>query len=320
LEAPPEIFAPVYRYLRRKGMQHFTYHAGEDFHHLIGGLRAMYEAVTFLDLRRGDRIGHGTAAGIEPELWLAHVGDEFAMSRGEWLDDLLFAIHIIENNPTPKLTEKLQSVRSKAIGLAQDIYWRHLSLHSHVQAWMARRYCPFHLLYDLEVAMGMSVWSLDEWRECEEVRHDTDMLALLELYHRADCRKRYHEKIMVPVTGLFDGDELRLLQDILLKELHKKEIVLEVLPTSNVRISFYKNHKEHHIWRWLGVKDGKIGNTVAPPLVLGTDDTGIFSTNIYNEYCHVYHHLVQTHKLEYGEAAGVIQGIVENGRVYGFGG
>ena len=112
LEAPPEIFGPVYRYLRRKGFQHFTYHAGEDFHHLIGGLRAMYEAVEFLDLHRGDRIGHGTAAGIDPRIWLDHLGEEFPISQGEWLDDLLFAIHMIERQPSCTLVDKLALLRS----------------------------------------------------------------------------------------------------------------------------------------------------------------------------------------------------------------
>lgn len=318
LEAPPEVFAPIYRYLRRSGIKHFTYHAGEDFHHLAGGMRAMYEAVEFLDLRRGDRIGHGTAAGIDPVLWLDHVGDEFAMSRGEWLDDLLFVIHLIESTPTPELITKLHLLRSQAIGLAQEVYGFHLSLHSHIQAWLARRHCPLHLLNDLDDAIGMLSWSLDEWRACEATRSDHDVMTLLNLYHRTDCRQRYHEKIKIAVTELLSADDLRRLQDLLLTYLHGREIVLEVLPTSNVRISFYKNHKEHHIWRWLRIGEGQAGNVAAPPVVLGSDDTGIFSTNIYNEYCHVYHHLVQTHHLDLGDAAAVIQRIVENGRVYGF--
>lgn len=321
LEAPPEIFAPIYRYCRRKGIKHFTYHAGEDFHHLIGGLRAMYEVVEFLDLHRGDRIGHGTAAGIEPKLWLDHVGEQFAMSRGEWLDDLVFAIYFIEKNPASGLASKLHLLRSDADRLAHEVYGRNFTLYNHTRAWQARRCCPFHLLYDIDEAMAMPTWSVEEWRECEPFRYDREAIELLELYHRADCRRRYHEKIKIVVTRHFTADELRILQDVLLAELYRKEIVLEVLPTSNVRISFYKNYKEHHIWRWLGLekgKEGKEGKAVAPPVVLGTDDTGIFSTNIYNEYCHIYHHLVHSHQQEYGRAADVIQRIVENGKVYGF--
>ena len=109
------------------------------------------------------------------------------------------------------------------------------------------------------------------------------------------------------------------MQDMLLRRLHEKEIVLEVLPTSNVRISFYKNYKEHHIWRWLGIGQENDSNSITPPVVLGTDDTGIFSTNIYNEYCHIYHHLVHSHKQGYDKASTVIQGIVQNGKTYVFG-
>jgi adenosine deaminase len=320
LEAPPEVFAPLYRYLRRKGMQHFTYHAGEDFHHLIGGLRAMYEAVTFLDLRRGDRIGHGTAAGIDPQLWLDHVGNSLVMSRGEWLDDLLFVIHFLEQHPGGHLcTAKLTAIRAEAISISQQIYGKHYSVHSHIQAWLLRRHCPFHLLHELDDAMRQPTWCAVEWRLASRDECDREALELLELYHRAVCRQKYHHKIHVQTIRHFSVEELMTLQESLLAELHRREIVLETLPTSNVRISFYKDHKEHHLWRWLGVDKDKREFSSFPPVVVGTDDTGIFSTNIYNEYNHIYHHLIQTHGLEYPEAAATIKELMENARVYGFG-
>ena len=71
LHAPPEVFAPIFRMLCKAGWRYFTYHAGEDYHHLISGIRAIHEAVVFLDLCNGNRIGHGTAVGIDPVLWLA---------------------------------------------------------------------------------------------------------------------------------------------------------------------------------------------------------------------------------------------------------
>lgn len=319
LEAPPEVFAPVYRYLRRHGFQHFTYHAGEDFHHLIGGLRAMYEAVEFLGLRRGDRIGHGTAAGIDPQLWLDHVGNTLVMSKGEWLDDLLFVVHFLEQHPDSHLcSAKLTAVRAEAISLSQQIYGKHYSVHSHIQAWLMRRNCPFHLLHELDDAMRQPTWCAEEWRLANRDECDREALELLALYHRADCRQKYHKKIDVETTKHFSVIEIMTLQESLLAELHRREIVLETLPTSNVRISFYKNHKEHHLWRWLGVDKDKREFSSFPPVVVGTDDTGIFSTNIYNEYNHIYHHLIQTHGLEYPEAAATIKELMENARVYGF--
>ncbi|AVM73150.1 amidohydrolase family protein [Magnetospirillum gryphiswaldense] len=66
LHAPPEVFAPVFRHLRARGHQNFTYHAGEDFRHLLSGIRTVLEAVTFLGMTPGNRIGHGTALGLDP--------------------------------------------------------------------------------------------------------------------------------------------------------------------------------------------------------------------------------------------------------------
>lgn len=64
-DTPPEVFAPSFRRLRKNGIRHFTYHAGEDFFHILSGLRAIYEAIEFLGLQAGDRIGHATAAGVD---------------------------------------------------------------------------------------------------------------------------------------------------------------------------------------------------------------------------------------------------------------
>ena len=46
-----------------------TIHAGEDFVHLLTGLRYVDEAIEQLELREGDRIGHGVALGVDPNAW-----------------------------------------------------------------------------------------------------------------------------------------------------------------------------------------------------------------------------------------------------------
>lgn len=318
LDAPPEVFAPLYRNLRRKGFTHFTYHAGEDFHHLIGGLRAMFETVEFLGLEPGDRIGHGTAAGIDPGLWVNRIGGGFAINRGEWLDDLVFVLHLAQLNPSAGLAARIEELRSKVEELAKEVYWRPFSAAAVIQGWLARRWCPFHLLYKYSEVTSLPVFYPEEWQDCQEVKRNNYAMELVELYHHSDCRKRYDEKIMVQADGFFTPQDLRTLQDILLSELHQRGIVLEVLPTSNVRISFYKNYKEHHIWRWLGVEQGSNLNVTHPPIVLGTDDTGIFSTNIFNEYCHIYDHLMRTNNLDEGEALEVLGRIIKNGDAFMF--
>ena len=65
-------------------------------------------------------------------------------------------------------------------------------------------------------------------------------------------------------------------------ELKKQGIAIEALPTSNIRISYYESYSEHHIHRWLSAD-----SHIRPTVVFGTDDPGIFSTNLYNELAHV---------------------------------
>lgn len=85
-DTPPEVFAPVFRMLRRNGFKHFTYHAGEDFFHILSGLRAIFEAVEYNELKAGDRIGHATAAGISPEMWRNNIDRDCSQQKSDYPD------------------------------------------------------------------------------------------------------------------------------------------------------------------------------------------------------------------------------------------
>lgn len=90
LAVPTWVLRPLLQHVRaaaRNGARHLrriedrplsplrtTVHAGEDFAHLLTGLRHIHEAIDMLQLREGDRIGHGMALGTDPALWAARVG------------------------------------------------------------------------------------------------------------------------------------------------------------------------------------------------------------------------------------------------------
>ncbi|MCP4605121.1 MAG: hypothetical protein GY847_32125 [Proteobacteria bacterium] len=106
-DTPPEVLAPAFRYLRRKlpnvgfgnsfgGRLEWlpplraTFHVGESFHHPLTGLRMVHEAIRFLDLRPGDRLGHAMALGVEPKEWLKFCGPPPHMTREERFDNLVW--------------------------------------------------------------------------------------------------------------------------------------------------------------------------------------------------------------------------------------
>lgn len=75
----------------------------------------------------------------------------------------------------------------------------------------------------------------------------------------------------------------------MLKKISELGIVIETLPTSNLRISYYENISEYHLLRWLYPEEERMDT--CPSIVVGSDDPGIFMTNIYNEYAQIYQYL-----------------------------
>ena len=57
--------------------------------HLLTGLRLVDQAIEQLELREGDRIGHGLALGVDPREW-ARRSSRIAMTRETRLLDLVW--------------------------------------------------------------------------------------------------------------------------------------------------------------------------------------------------------------------------------------
>ena len=116
-------------------------------------------------------------------------------------------------------------------------------------------------------------------------------------------------------NGLFTMKELVLIQNLLLHQIAIKNIALEVPISSNLCISFYRRLSEHHIGRWL--EGHSFGNLLIPPIVLGSDDPGIFMTNIYIEYARLMNYLEQK-GYNFVERINMIQEINRNSKYYAF--
>lgn len=293
-DTPPEVFAPVFKKLRKKGFQHFTYHAGEDFYHLLGGLRAIYEAITFLDLQRGDRIGHATAAGVAPETWAHNVGCEVVVPIGAYMDDLLFVYNLISNNECTALDSLMPRLYMRITELSREIYPNDdFQVYDLIYAWKRRQEDILELSYSGEL-------------------HN---IKALRRYHQKEYVERYKKEIKVKIFEILDEKALREVQLAVLKIMHHKEIAIETLPTSNIFIGYHNSFNTYHLVNWIRwEKEGK----PIPPIVLGTDDAGIFATNIYNEYCHIYTLLVYEYDFCINEAYEIIRKINRDANFYTF--
>jgi len=310
LHTPPEVFSPIFRRLRRKNkfLKH-TYHAGEDFYHPISGLRAIYEALIFLELGENDRIGHATASGISWLQWKKELGDSILIKKGEWLDNLAFMYDLISQNNDEIFGTLQENIVDLFVNLCEYIYNMPIPIDEYIESWKNRMYCPILLSIDsYEEAFHNIVFDSSEWQKIKDLKKSKPIVDILNLYNRQQVRKRYDEFMELEIDGLINELQFEKMQLIILKRIKVKNVLLETLPTSNVRISHYKNHSEHHILQWLNWKEK--GNAI-PEIVIGSDDTGIFSTNIHNEYMHVYSQL-NSHELLKKNAITYMQEIINS--------
>lgn len=318
-DAPPEVFAPAFRLLRRRGFEHFTYHAGEDFFHIISGLRAIYESIDFFNLQHGDRIGHAVASGVDAQVWIDNVGNNILIRQGEQLDNLVFAYHLIVKEKIDSLKSSLPHLAHEISELCFSIYQEFYPIEILLEAWLLRKYCPMLLLSGKkEFAEPYSVFCEAEWCEIEKRipnKQGDIRFKVLEKYNNLEYRKRYEKIIEIEALSLFDIKAIKELQLAILKDMHKKEIVIETLPTSNVRIGQHHNFDTYHLWNWIVWEDE--GHSI-PPIVVGTDDTGIFATNIYNEYANIYCHLTCQCKMGHHNAMALIEKLDKNASIYKF--
>ncbi|SQD79583.1 amidohydrolase family protein [Moritella yayanosii] len=319
LESPPEVFAPVYRYCRSRGIRNFTFHTGEDFEHLLSGIRSIYDSIKLLGLQDGDRIGHGTAIGIHPQLWLDAMPDKIYLKQAEWLNDLLFLRKIALD----KLNSKIQlgRIETKIRELCLNIYGELYPIEDLQEAWKLRGLRPNIIADVLANVMGplehIGILAI-EFELTKKV--DNRILKLLKI-QTSDQRVLTQNEAEIEVDlSYIDFDVLLEAQQYTQAYVARQKVVIETLPTSNVRISHYKCIEQHHVFRWLQVPERAIADDTEMLLALGSDDPGIFATDMRNEFYHLFTVLTQKFKYSERDALNLVASINENGRIYRFDG
>lgn len=124
----PEVFAQVFRYLRGITIDYvdndtgesvqvsdlsITYHVGEDFLDVIDGLRAIDEAVVFLNMRCGDRLGHALALGVDVKEWYTSKSNYILISQMDYLDNIVWLYSKIREYSINGYEDILQYIERK---------------------------------------------------------------------------------------------------------------------------------------------------------------------------------------------------------------
>ncbi|MDP2608504.1 MULTISPECIES: adenosine deaminase [unclassified Oceanobacter] len=323
MHAPPEVFAPLFRVLSRAGISHITYHVGEDFPHLISGVRSIDDAIRFLPLRNGDRLGHCTAIGITPAIWKRSLPPKLAITKETRLLDLVFIWRELKNHP--ELLRYAHDAAMQAVQLAQEVFGleEEISITTLDQLFNLRDLLPEAegLLGEIDGPLQpASLWTEEHERvhECLRLTYMKRPLRLYKEWLRStEIREQRQEYIDVDMTALPDN-ALIVLQQAVMAKLAQKNIAIECPPTSNTRISQYRDVSEHHIFRWMGLPGEAIDGDISMSICLGSDDPGVFAADLKSEFYHLFVVLTGKFGLSATEALRKVAEVNENGRIYRF--
>lgn len=276
-----------------------TYHVGEDFIDIIDGLRAIDEARHFLELRRGDRLGHALALGIDPKSYYELKHMRLIIPKQELLDNLIWILYRpLEFNLDPP--RRLQKhLERKALELMDEIGYdtTKFTLLNYYHAWRLRGdhpsvYLPNREEDDFYIQESgyesfhrMKKPSLKVHRNTDKIRQ------LLNLYHFDKDIKEKGKQVEAYRIEPDMAELVELLQNRMQHQLMEKGIAIECNPSSNVLIGSFDTYREHPLFRFNrhGLRVLRWDNEIPANLCvsLNTDDQGVFDTSLESEYAYV---------------------------------
>ncbi len=330
---PPEVFAPIIKYLRRdiKKLDDFksdyikyqrdghdfvenyklrlSVHAGEDFNHIVTGMRTVHETVKFYGMGDRDRLGHALAIGLNPKKWCEQNGDIF-VTKQEHLDNLVWLYHQAnEIDGYYRFSEKLKSKYEKiALELFKYIYGKDkkATLDDMYKAWKLREYCPFVMFGNDEFTKMDEYVNPNLFDEKKNRYYEIAKDIYKKYLTFEDVRKNGDEVIKIEYRNdyldgfyryIITNDDLELIeavQDRLIQKFCDKGIIIETNPSSNVYIAHIHSFDKHPIFRWnpiededleLGKRFNKFGlRTSRMKVCVNTDDPAIMPTTLRNEF------------------------------------
>lgn len=298
----PEVFGQVFRFLSKfhvrdlnKGKQvaidiYKTYHVGEDFLDVADGLRAIDEAILFLGLRYGSRIGHATALGINVEDYYKKK-DRLIMTKQDFIDNISWLFgKATELNIDLSEYPCFGELKTEFYKIFDQMYiGGDYTIDEYYDAWKLRGDNPE--LYSTDGLMNNQIkyrkidyYAINKYVD-EKYRTEKNQ-KLYYLYHydsnvRRVGKETYDFKIVSDYIRL-----VSVIQKQMQFQISHLGIYIECNPTSNLLISKLRRYENHPIIKFYNneLYHGQDKDCAQINVSINTDDQGVFDTSLENEY------------------------------------
>ncbi len=318
----PEVFAQAFRFLRchkiingshqRPNDLNITFHVGEDFFDVADGLRAVEEAIFFLNLRNGDRLGHCLALGTDVRKYYEMRNHTICSTKQVLLDNMAWLHHkckkligysplcyYLESTFHDLFLEVFGDVKYKDGKFNYDKVFdteNNLKAMDNIQdyylSWLLRGNSPTFASDDSIIPTSdiEKEWlnvSVNHHLGAELARNNNNALEIHEKYHSDRVVQKGSEAITFTIREEYRNELYALIESIqehLLSKIEKKRISIECNPSSNYKIGEMTSYDGHPITKFFnsGLSTPYPSHDIA--VSINTDDQGVFSTSLEREY------------------------------------
>ncbi len=290
---PAWVMAPLFRYLRDTGnlvAKHasqassepippprLTVHSGEDFVHLIGGLRNVDESICYYNLEEGDRIGHGVALGVDASRWAQDIG-RIPVSIEQRLFDLTWEWCCYTRRSLAFSSNRLARIEDEISQLATCFFGEELRAGPN-------EVCE--LVEDLhcEKRLRRMGFPNGDPPSLEDMLPRERRLYMF-LTARSAFQRGQQTRWVRPAD---EAEALEILQTHVRSRVASLGLTVEVNPTSNLLIGNMGDLQNHPMWRLRSPL-----NEVRPRLRIsvGSDDPVVFATKLPQEFALMHDALI----------------------------
>lgn len=320
MDCRPEVFASVFRRLLYEQPSEnlllyvktlkATYHVAEDNYDIADALRAVDEAIRFLGLRSGCRLGHATLLGSDVRRYYQKHDFHAAMPKQVLLDNFVWMYYfIMEHNIRFEGVSLANSYfLERAKSLFREIYKDNLledelkfmlekvnrqpikddyafDIASYYDAWKLRGDDPDMYANGYYQPHGFSHFDANELDlSLQEIRKRTEPAYLYYMYHYNEKVKQIGSETADEPLPEYVINAISAIQKAMKRKILRLGISIETNPSSNLLISDIPDYGNHPIVDFYHKDMQKEADETQLHVSVNTDDKTIFSTNLSNEY------------------------------------
>ena len=313
----PENFGTVFRYLSSSKISQDvpwkrkipdlrkTYHVGEDFYDVVDGLRAIDEAILYLELSQGDRIGHAVALGIDVEKWYER-HQTISIPKQNLLDNLAWIRYMMRECRIDVPAYYSDYLKSHFDKLYIELYEEPApGLLAYMEAWKLRGddpKCYSSNSPDKDNLMGFSAWDKacirdkklyreilksQESIDRENTRNNSRKVNLVyKIYHRYHFDEELKRRASERIEFKFEKEYVEIVKKIQLQMrsyITERGIAVESCPTSNFLITNLDEFREIPTFQLFPLRESH-NDFRRLNVCINTDDQGVFYTSLVKEY------------------------------------